>query len=102
MDWTEAEGWLVAEHQGAIIGAIQILMGKPMAHVGHLAVLPRYEKQGPAAWLALAAEQLLANSGADAVTGMIMNDELMPLAIRRGATHTGTAQVFMKRLPRKK
>ncbi len=91
----------MAEHRGEIIGCIQILMGKPLAHINHLAVLPAYEVQGPAYWLFRAAVSVLVNSGVDACMTMVDDDRMKGLLTKLGATPTGAGEMYVKRLPRK-
>ncbi len=86
LDWSRVRpNWLVAQHHEKIVGVIQILPGFPMGHIGCLAVLPLYRKQGIAAYLAWGAEQILSNSGVSGLTFTSNDEKLIEGLKRHGA-----------------
>jgi GNAT superfamily N-acetyltransferase len=86
LDWSRVwPNWLLAEHKGVICGTIQVLPGYPMGHIGCLAILPRYRKQGIAAYLSWAAEELLRRSGVSGLTFTSNDQKLIEALERHGA-----------------
>lgn len=105
LDWTEVEpSWIVAEFNGVIVGCAQFLIGKPLGHIGFIAVLPGYQnnRHGFGCLLALAAESILSNSGCDGYTGMTSN----PIVKRRflrtnGIVFGDPVEALFKRVQKK-
>lgn len=71
LDWSRVyPSWIVAEYKNEIIGCAQVLPGKPLGHIGFLAVTPQYQQFGIGVHLLRAGEHLLASLGCDGFTGL--------------------------------
>ncbi len=70
INWSHVEGWMVAVHGEAVIGAIQVLPGKPLGHIGFVVIDEQHQNSGAGYWLWKAAERWLGHQGIDAYTGI--------------------------------
>lgn len=105
LDWSSIDGWWVAEIEGTLAGCIQILMGKPLAFVGHLAVAPQYQNTlaGVGYWLWKFAKQLMAAEGVDCVMAMSAVPAILKRAKKEKSLELeGDVKVLMKRIWRSK
>jgi GNAT superfamily N-acetyltransferase len=103
LDWSRVwPNWLLAEHKGVICGTIQVLPGYPMGHIGCLAILPRYRRQGIAAYLSWAAEELLRRSGVSGLTFTSNDQKLIEALERHGAVGVDETVRLMFKPVRKK
>lgn len=60
LDWSHIEPyWLVAEHEGRIVGVVNVLPGLPLGFMDQLVVLPNYIGSGVGLSLGFAAEKIL-------------------------------------------
>ena len=103
LDWSEIyPSWLVAEHKGMIIGCVQVLPGKPLGHIGFLAVVPKYQYYGYGVLLLKAAERLLGNMGCDGFTSLTDHPHILRKMDKLGFTKFGPmVNWFFKRVQRK-
>lgn len=105
LDWSEVEpSWIVVEFGGVVVGCAQFLIGKPLGHVGFVAVLPGYQnnRHGFGYLLAVAAETILSNSGCDGYTGMTGNPAVKRRFLKRnGIVFGDPVELLFKRVPSK-
>ncbi len=95
LDWSRVyPHWLVAVHHGIICGCVHILFGSPWGAIDSLTVLPSYQNQGIGAYLAWGAEQVLRQSGVQAMTFTSVNPTIIEGLKRHGAYETGTEKVL--------
>ena len=98
LDWSELQGWFVAEHKSVVIGALQVLMGKPLGVILYIVVDPEYHSSGVGLALTHLAEHLLAINGSDGTLGFSNAPEFINMAERRNYIETGDEfKVFIRR-----
>ena len=98
LDWSELEGWFVAEHKGLVIGAFQVLPGKPLGVFLYLVLSLEYHASGAGYHLFKAAEAALLAMGCDGWLGLTSDDNVLDMSRRLGATETGTFRIMIKRI----
>ncbi len=99
VDWSSIEGWMVATHRDTIIGAIQVLPGKPLGHIGFLVVNEAQQNSGAGYFLWKAAERWLGHQGIDGYTGMTSNPVVKKAVIKsNGIVFGDPVEVVMKRV----
>ncbi len=104
IDWSSVyPHWLVAEHKGELVGAIQVILSKPVGWLEILSVdpdLPHRKK-------ALAVKELtnygmlsLKAFGSQLVMGVIPNEleSYQRVVLKRGFVDNGAGNTFVKRL----
>ena len=100
LDWDHIEpDWLVAEHKSAIVGAIQVLPGKP---VGRLELLildpqqPRRVKLMAMKHLTLAGCMIVRNYGGQVAMGLVrpQSASYRKIIEKRGAKNMGTVDMY--------
>ena len=104
LDWSRVYPyWLVAEHDGIIVGCAQVLPGFPLGHFGFWGILPGYQNKGIGIFLWKAVEKLLANGGSDGFTGMTLNPQVLKRLPEVGAIEFGDkVSLIFKRVYRRK
>ena len=102
LDWSRVYPyWLVAEHDGIIVGCAQVLPGFPLGHFGFWGILPGYQNKGIGIFLWKAVEKLLANGGSDGFTGMTLNEQVLKHLPEVGGVVFGDpCHLIFKRVPR--
>lgn len=86
LDWSRVwPHWLIAEHRGVRCGCINVLPGRPVGYIGSLAVLPPYQHEGIGAYLCLAAEAMLAQSGVTGIVYTTKHPQIINRLTKRGA-----------------
>ena len=91
--------WLVAVHEGEVVGMIQAALSEPVSIVTELAVARAHQRRGIGVRLAQHLETLLRASGAKAYVAHVAPDnERMHNQLQRfGLTYIGDAQVYLRR-----
>lgn len=105
LDWSRVyPSWLVAEHDGIIVGVIQVIMGYPLSHIGFWAVEPAWQNKGVGILLWWEAEKMIGDSGSDSFTGMTTNPQVLKRLPEVGGILFGDepAKVIFKRVSRKR
>jgi len=98
LDWSELQGWFVAEHKGQVVGAIQMLLGKPLGVMLYLVVDPLYHNTGIGYALAKFSEWVLCMNNSDGYVGFTDRDEFRAIATKYKATQIGDFTTFIKRI----
>jgi hypothetical protein len=104
IDWSDIHPhWLLAEHEGRVVGAVQICYGKPVARLEMLALVPELPKRVRAAVimeLTAVAEQTMIQYGAQAGSSMISFSmpEFKKFVKRNGGVTVDSGNIFLKRL----
>ena len=111
VDWHRANvanGWLVADRDGEIVGAIQLCVGQPYSFLGDCVVLPslrardaeghgRPSKPGRITLTLYAvALKMLAEAGAQVVLGVTDKPGMKRLLVRYGGISLGPTELFAK------
>ena len=103
-----ANGWLVADSEGEIVGAIQLCVGQPYSFLGDCVVLPsmrardehghgRPSKPGQITLTLYAvALKMLAEAGAQVVLGITDKPGMKRLLVRYGGISLGPTELFAK------
>lgn len=102
LDWSALQGWLIATHKDVIVGAVQVLFGKPLGVIAYLVVDPAYHNSGVGYPLIKAAEALLKINGTDAMTGFTDRPEMQKILKRYKCTPVGEFTTYIKRIYRGK
>lgn len=98
LDWSELQGWFVAEHHELVIGALQVLPGKPLSVILYIVVDPKYYSSGVGLALTLFAERLSGARGSDGTLGFSNVPEFISMAEKRNYRETaGDFKVFIRR-----
>ncbi len=98
-DWSEIQGWMVAEHEGAVVGAIQVLYGKPMGHIGFLVVDQKRHNAGIGYFLWKEAERWYGLQGVDGYTGMTSTPVVKKAIVKSGGiVWDQPVEILMKRV----
>lgn len=112
VDWHRADvarGWLVADDQGEIVGAIQLCVGQPYGFLGDCVVLPRARARddhgdgrvGTFGAIALTlyalALKALGDAGSQIVLGVMDRPGLTRLGRRYGGMSLGSRELFARR-----
>ncbi len=84
IDWSRLDGWMVAEHEGAVIGAVQVIPGRPLGHIGFLVVAEAQQNSGTGYFLWKAAELWLGRQGIDAYTGITNTPVVLKAITKHG------------------
>ena len=100
LDWSELDGWFVAEHKNKVVGAMQILKGKPLSCFAYNVVSSEYNGSGVGAALAAFAQSLLSLYGADGMFMVTQNEQLKKHAERLNVACTGEFTMYIKRIPK--
>ena len=87
---------LVYERHGLIVGALQVLMGKPYSSVEFLAVAPQHVAKGYGTRLFDAAELVLRAYDIPAMVMGTENAEVADMLVRRGAEVVGRGTALIK------
>ena len=99
LDWSDiGTDWWVTVHHGAVIGCVQVLMGKPLGVVNCLAVDPRFHGSGVGVQLIKTAEIILGAMGCDGYLASTSNELIKNKADRLGITDLGEVNIFVKRV----
>jgi hypothetical protein len=104
MDWSEIDpGWLVAEMDGRIVGAIQVSPGKPFGRLESMAVakdLGSKERAVAVRDLCYAALATLRTAGCQAAIGMVQTQQpgFKQVAEHRGCFSFAEGDMMIKRL----
>ena len=111
VDWHRADvarGWLVADDQGEIVGAIQLCVGQPYGFLGDCVVLPRARARddhgngrvGNVGMIALTlyalALKALADSGTQVIFGITDKPAMKRLLLRYGGMSLGPTELFAR------
>src|SRR3990167_3430021 len=111
VDWSKANvanGWLLADRDDEIVGAIQLCVGQPYSFLGDCVVLPsarardgdgrgRFGKPGQVTLTLYAvALKSLADVGAQVVLGVTNKRGLKRLLTRYGGVSLGLCELFAK------
>lgn len=97
-----AQRLLVADEDSAPVGTVTVMLGKPLAHLGMLAVDPERQAKGVGRRLVAEAERLARDHGATAIemTVIGLRTELTAWYERLGYTRTGEVRAFPATNPR--
>lgn len=101
IDWSRVEpNWIVAEHEGRIVGAIQVLPGVPIAVMERLSIeqtLPKRLKAVLARELCYEGCRVLRAMGAQFVSGMVIEERhgFRNVLERRGVRKLITGHLYM-------
>lgn len=101
VDWSCVEpNWLVAEHDGRIVGAVQVLPGKPFATMERLSIeqtLPTRLKAVLTKELCYAGCRVLRSLGAQFVCGVVIDarEGFRKVLERRGVRKLTTGHLYM-------
>lgn len=98
LDWSALQGWIVAEHNGEVVGAVQILLGKPLSALLYLVLDLKYHNSGVGCALTLAGASVVRLNNSDGCVGFTDRPEIQSLAIKNGATLIGEFTAYIKRL----
>lgn len=111
VDWHRANvanGWLVADRDGEIVGAIQLCAGQPYSFLGDCVVLPSlrardadgHARPGKPGQITLTlyavALKMLAGAGAQVVLGVTDKPGMKRLLVRYGGISLGPTELFAK------
>lgn len=112
VDWTAGlDGWLVAEEDGEVLGAIQVATGKPFGFIGDIVVAPKAQARngdgrgrlskcpgavGVTLWVV--ALDLLKRAGAQRALGITDKPGLKKLLTRHGGQALGDHMLFSRDL----
>lgn len=111
VDWhaaNVANGWLVADRDGELVGAIQLCVGQPYGFLGDCIVLPSVRardadgrgcpgKMGQVTLtLYVMAAKLLADAGTQIVLGVTNKPGLKRLLMRYGGISLGSTELFAR------
>lgn len=102
LDWSELQGWYVAVRAGEIIGAIQVLLGKPLGVILYVMVDPQFHGTGLGPRLITFAEMVLRINGCDGWAGVTNRPDVASMGKRYGATELYDVTMFAKRIWRYK
>src|SRR5262245_32557055 len=101
LDWEDiGDTWWVAVHRGEIIGAVQVLVGKPLGVITFLVVDPRFHNSGVGIQLASMANIILGVAGADGVMFSTNNDKVKRRTGDMGYMDLCDTTVYVKRIYR--
>ena len=111
VDWYAADvtnGWLVADQEGEIVGAIQICAGQPYGFLGDCVVLPDHrarDERGNGRFgapgqimltLYAVALKALADSGTQVIFGITDKPAMKRLLLRYGGMSLGPTELFAR------
>lgn len=111
VDWhaaNVANGWLVADCEGEVVGALQLCAGQPYGFLGDCVVLPAFRgrdaeghgrpgKPGQVTLTLYAlALKALADTGTQVVLGVTNKASLKRLLVRYGGISLGLTELFAK------
>lgn len=111
VDWHRADvtnGWLVADDQGEIVGAIQLCVGQPYGFIGDCVVLPsrrardangrgQFGRPGAIILTLFAlALKALADSGTQVIFGITDKPAMKRLLLRYGGMSLGPTELFAR------
>lgn len=115
VDWQAAQvanGWLVADCAGEIVGALQLCAGQPYGFLGDCVVLPAFRgrdaeghgRPGKPGQITLTlyalALKALADTGTQVVLGVTHKPGLKRLLVRYGGISLGVTELFAKETAR--
>lgn len=101
LDWSELQGWYVAERKGQIIGAVQVLLGKPLGVILYVMVDPEFHNTGVGPQLIRFAEVVLHMNDSDGWVGVTNRDDVASMGKRFGCTELYDVTMFGKRIWRR-
>ena len=99
LDWSELSGWFVAEHKSQVVGATQILHGKPCGCIMYITVDPEYIGSGVGLALWQFAKLMLGIKGADAILTFTTNEWIIRKADKLGITLLKDFTATCQRIP---
>ena len=100
LDWSELDGWFVAEHKNKVVGAMQILKGKPLSCFAYNVVSSEYNGSGVGIALASFGQSVLSLYGADGIFMVTANEQLKKHAKRLNVACTGDFTMYIRRIPK--
>lgn len=104
IDWSSVHPhWLVAERDGAVIGAIQIILARPIGWLEMLSLDPDLSHRDQAMAVKALVERgtiALKHFGAQLAMGVVPSEMVgyQRILEKRGAVDTGSGHTFAKRL----